>query len=76
MPKRIASFLLVMLVTTVCTHLSSAQAAKLPNVVILATEGTIAWAASTGTHASYTSGAVTIDAIACGRSRNQGPRQY
>ena len=63
MPKRITSFLLVMLVTTVCAHLSSAQAKKLPNVVILATGGTIAGAASTGTQASYTSGAVTIDAM-------------
>jgi len=63
MPKRITSFLLVMLVTTVCTHLSPAQAKKLPNVVILATGGTIAGAASTGTQASYTSGAVTIDAM-------------
>jgi L-asparaginase len=63
MPKRITSFLLLMLVTTVCTHLSPAQAKKLPNVVILATGGTIAGAASTGTQASYTSGAVTIDAM-------------
>src|SRR5277367_4451172 len=63
MPKRSTSLLMVMLVTTVCTHLSSAQAKKLPNVVILATGGTIAGAASTGTQASYTSGAVTIDAM-------------
>src|SRR5271154_143841 len=63
MPKRIISFLLVMVVTTVCTHLSPAQAKKLPNVVILATGGTIAGAASTGTQAAYTSGAVTIDAM-------------
>jgi L-asparaginase len=57
------SFLLVILVTTVCTHLSPAQVKKLPNVVILATGGTIAGAATTGTQASYTSGAVTIDAM-------------
>src|SRR5277367_4679948 len=63
MPKRSTSLLMVMLVTTVCTHLSSAQAKKLPNVVILATGGTIAGAASTGTQAGYTSGAVTIDAM-------------
>ena len=63
MPKRITSFLLVMLVTTAYTHLSPAQAKKLPNVVILATGGTIAGAASTGTQAAYTSGAVTIDAM-------------
>jgi L-asparaginase len=39
-----------------------AQGAK-PNVVILATGGTIAGAAATGTQAGYTSGAVTIDAM-------------
>ncbi|HEX5890163.1 MAG TPA: type II asparaginase [Pyrinomonadaceae bacterium] len=36
---------------------------KKPNVVILATGGTIAGAAATGTQAAYTSGAVTIDAM-------------
>src|ERR1700751_4856988 len=34
-----------------------------PNVIILATGGTIAGAAATGTQAGYTSGAVTIDAM-------------
>src|SRR5688572_4124724 len=34
-----------------------------PNVVILATGGTIAGAAASGTEAGYTSGAVTIDAM-------------
>jgi L-asparaginase len=34
-----------------------------PNVVILATGGTIAGAAATGTQSAYTSGAVTIDAM-------------
>jgi len=34
-----------------------------PNVVILATGGTIAGAAATGTQSGYTSGAVTIDAM-------------
>jgi L-asparaginase len=38
-------------------------AKKLPNVVILATGGTIAGAAATGTQSGYTSGAVTIDAM-------------
>jgi len=42
---------------------SSAQGKKLPNIVILATGGTIAGAAATGTQAAYTSGAVTIDAM-------------
>jgi L-asparaginase len=36
---------------------------KKPTVVILATGGTIAGAAATGTQAGYTSGAVTIDAM-------------
>jgi L-asparaginase len=35
----------------------------LPNIVILATGGTIAGAAATGTQSAYTSGAVTIDAM-------------
>lgn len=43
--------------------LASAQAKQLPNIVILATGGTIAGAAATGTQAGYTSGAVTIDAM-------------
>ena len=38
------------------------QGAK-PNIVILATGGTIAGAAGSGTQAGYTSGAVTIDAM-------------
>jgi L-asparaginase len=40
-----------------------AQTKKLSNIVILATGGTIAGAAATGTQAGYTSGAVTIDAM-------------
>jgi L-asparaginase len=36
---------------------------KTPNIVILATGGTIAGAAATGTQSGYTSGAVTIDAM-------------
>src|SRR5438445_9274070 len=40
----------------------SAQAKK-PNIIILATGGTIAGAAATGTQSGYTSGAVTIDAM-------------
>src|SRR5246500_3853512 len=42
---------------------SAAQNRNLPNIVILATGGTIAGAAATGTQAAYTSGAVTIDAM-------------
>jgi L-asparaginase len=42
---------------------SAALAADLPNVTILATGGTIAGAAATGTQSGYTSGAVGIDAM-------------
>ena len=40
-----------------------AQQKPLPNIVVLATGGTIAGAGATGTQSSYTSGAVTIDAM-------------
>src|SRR6188768_4046215 len=40
-----------------------AMAQKKPNITILATGGTIAGAAATGTQSGYTSGAVTIDAM-------------
>lgn len=43
--------------------LAQQAAAALPNIVILATGGTIAGAAATGTQSGYTSGAVTIDAM-------------
>lgn len=59
-------FLLWVIFTLESSHPFSAQAnpsRPLPNVVILATGGTIAGAASTSTQASYTSGAVTIDAM-------------
>ena len=36
---------------------------KLPNIAILATGGTIAGAAATGTQSGYTSGAVGIDTM-------------
>jgi L-asparaginase len=42
---------------------STAQQKTFPNIVILATGGTIAGAAASGTQAAYTSGAVTIDAM-------------
>jgi L-asparaginase len=41
----------------------AASADKKPNIVILATGGTIAGAAASGTQSAYTSGAVTIDAM-------------
>ena len=45
-----------------CAQIVSAQPGK-RNVTILATGGTIAGAAATGTQSGYTSGAVTIDAM-------------
>jgi L-asparaginase len=41
----------------------SLSAQPLPKIVVLATGGTIAGAAATGTQSAYTSGAVTIDAM-------------
>jgi len=61
--KRRTLFLLTVLLTLESYQLSFAQQKKLPNIVILATGGTIAGAAATGTQAGYTSGAVTIDAM-------------
>lgn len=46
-----------------CAPQLRAQSKQLPNIVILATGGTIAGAAPSGTQAAYTSGAVTIDAM-------------
>src|ERR1041384_5207002 len=43
--------------------LQSVAAQKKPNIIILATGGTIAGAAATGTQSGYKSGAVTIDAM-------------
>jgi len=53
--------LLLVIFIAISWHSSIAQ--KKPNIVILATGGTIAGAAATGTQAGYTSGAVTIDAM-------------
>ena len=55
------SFSLAVLLIVASANYAVAQ--KKPNVVILATGGTIAGAAATGTQAGYTSGAVTIDAM-------------
>jgi L-asparaginase len=57
---RSLSYLIIVVVLTLGS--SNAQGGK-PNVIILATGGTIAGAAATGTQAGYTSGAVTIDAM-------------
>src|SRR5688572_24187662 len=51
----------VVLLVLVCLQPAAAQ--KKPNIIILATGGTIAGAAATGTQAGYKSGAVTIDAM-------------
>lgn len=55
---------LAMLMAAVVAHAAavSAQTRK-PNIIILATGGTIAGAAATGTQSGYTSGAVSIDAM-------------
>ncbi len=55
--------LCLVLIILVSVQIVPAQQKKLPNIVILATGGTIAGAAATGTQAAYTSGAVTIDAM-------------
>jgi L-asparaginase len=60
--KHRISLLLLILLTPGQGQLSAAQEKK-PNIVILATGGTIAGAAATGTQPGYTSGAVTIDAM-------------
>src|SRR6201981_1979567 len=52
----------LLLVSFFCCQNAFTQDQK-PNIVILATGGTIAGAAATGTQSSYTSGAVTIDAM-------------
>jgi L-asparaginase len=57
------AFLLTLLLALAGWQRSIAQEEKLPNITILATGGTIAGAAATGTQAAYTSGAVTIDAM-------------
>jgi len=52
----------VIIAVLVSAQFAVAESNK-PNVVILATGGTIAGAAATGTQAGYTSGAVNIDAM-------------
>src|SRR6201991_957799 len=57
--NRIALLLLLVL----AAWQSALAQQKKPNIVILATGGTIAGAAASGTQAAYTSGAVTIDSM-------------
>src|SRR5262245_60549943 len=54
---------LVAVVVALIVSLQLAHASGTPNVVILATGGTIAGAAASGTQAGYTSGAVGIDTM-------------
>lgn len=54
--------IVILLVVLVTCQIALAQNKK-PNVVILATGGTIAGAGATGTQSAYQSGAVTIDAM-------------
>jgi L-asparaginase len=58
-----AALLLFVFFPVVAVQLFFAQAKKPPNVVILATGGTIAGAGAGGTQAAYTSGAVGIDTM-------------
>jgi L-asparaginase len=62
---RHTSKVLVVALALLSAEFAHAQATggKKPNVVILATGGTIAGAAATGTQSGYTSGAVSIDAM-------------
>jgi L-asparaginase len=57
------ALLLLVFFPVVVVQLCVAQAKKLPNVVVLATGGTIAGAGTSGTQAAYTSGAVGIDTM-------------
>jgi L-asparaginase len=54
---------LFLIVVLVASWQNAFTQAKKSNIVILATGGTIAGAAATGTQSAYTSGAVTIDAM-------------
>src|SRR5262244_3994679 len=62
MKGRTIRHVLLILITITSVQYAAAQNRK-PNIVILATGGTIAGAAASGTQAGYTSGAVTIDAM-------------
>jgi L-asparaginase len=57
---------LVTMIVSLTVSLQLTHANGLPNIVILATGGTIAGAATTGTQAGYTSGAVGIDTMVAG----------
>ncbi|HZR58846.1 MAG TPA: type II asparaginase [Terriglobales bacterium] len=59
--RRVSSVFLIAIVGFI-SQVALGQTSK-PNIVVLATGGTIAGAAATGAQASYTSGKVTIDAM-------------
>jgi L-asparaginase len=61
--KRLLRSRLFLLICVFATYQNAFAQTRKPNIVILATGGTIAGAAATGTQSSYTSGAVTIDAM-------------
>jgi L-asparaginase len=63
MKRQCGAALGLMVVVLLSAQVSLAQNKQLPNIVILATGGTIAGAAATGTQAAYTSGAVGIDTM-------------
>src|SRR5688572_2988229 len=58
-----SSLILAVVAVAVSVQLTAAAQSKKPNILILATGGTIAGAAASGTQAAYKSGAVTIDAM-------------
>ena len=62
MTSRKTSTVMMLVALVMSVNLAYGQGKK-PNVVILATGGTIAGAAASGTQAAYKSGAVTIDAM-------------
>jgi L-asparaginase len=63
MKRQYRAALLLLVVFPVEVQLFFAQGKKLPNIVILATGGTIAGAGASSTQAAYTSGAVGIDTM-------------
>jgi L-asparaginase len=58
---RVPTALLIFIFSVGC--LNAFSQAKKPNIIVLATGGTIAGAAASGTQSGYTSGQVTIDAM-------------
>jgi L-asparaginase len=58
-----SSLVLAIVAVAVSVQLTPSAQSKKPNILILATGGTIAGAAASGTQAAYKSGAVTIDAM-------------